>query len=104
MDEDLMQRIDAYAESRHVNGCHTYNAKTAEARAAVVAAMARWPKDAAEVREFMASNFEAMTFGNPDQSPSDNDRYQLTAHDFLSAVNWWADFPNYETEQGGQDE
>lgn len=103
--DGLMKLIDAYAEARHVGGCHTYNTKTAEARAAVVAAMVRsmaqWPKDAAEVREFMGSNFEVMEYGNPDQSPSDNDRYQLTAHDFLSAVNWWADFPHYENEQGG---
>lgn len=36
----LMDLIDAYAEARHVGGCHTYNAKTAEARAKVVASLA----------------------------------------------------------------
>lgn len=38
--EALMDLIDAYAEARHVGGCHTYNAKTAEARAKVVASLA----------------------------------------------------------------
>ena len=36
----LMDLIDAYAEARHVGGCHTYNAKTAEARAKVVDSLA----------------------------------------------------------------
>ena len=39
-DETLMELIDAYAEARHVGGCHTYNAKTAEARAKVAASLA----------------------------------------------------------------
>jgi hypothetical protein len=38
--EALMDLIDAYAEARHVGGCHTYNAKTAEARDKVVASIA----------------------------------------------------------------
>ena len=53
-----------------------------------------WPKNAAEVREFIGGNYEAMEFGNADQSPSEDDRYKLTAHDFLSSVIWWADFPH----------
>ena len=36
----LMYLIDAYAEARHIGGCHTYNATTAEARAKVVASLA----------------------------------------------------------------
>lgn len=36
---NMMDLIDAYAEARHVCGCHTYNAKTAKARANVVAAL-----------------------------------------------------------------
>lgn len=39
MNEDLMSLIDAYAESRHVNGHRTYSQKTAEARKAVVDAI-----------------------------------------------------------------
>jgi len=39
-DKALMDLIDAYAEARHISGCHTYNAKTAEARAKVVASLA----------------------------------------------------------------
>lgn len=38
--EDLLDLIDSYAEARHVGGCHLYNAKTAAARNAVVAALA----------------------------------------------------------------
>jgi hypothetical protein len=39
-ERSLMELIDDYAEARHVGGCHTYNAKTAEARAKVVASLA----------------------------------------------------------------
>ncbi|KRB33384.1 hypothetical protein [Acidovorax sp. Root70] len=39
-ERDLMALVDAYAEARHIGGCHTYNAKTAEARAKVVASLA----------------------------------------------------------------
>jgi tRNA C32,U32 (ribose-2'-O)-methylase TrmJ len=38
MTDEIMALIDAYAEARHVGGCYTYNAKTAEARAKVVEA------------------------------------------------------------------
>lgn len=38
-ERDLMALVDAYAEARHIGGCHTYNAKTAEARAKVVASL-----------------------------------------------------------------
>ena len=37
---NLLELIDAYAEARHVGGCHTYNANAAEARAKVVAILA----------------------------------------------------------------
>ena len=53
-----------------------------------------WPKDAAEVRAFFRSDFLNMKFANADHSPSDNDQYLISAHDFLSAINWWADHPN----------
>ena len=46
-DDTLMDLIDAYAEARHVGGCHTYNTKTAEARAKVVAALAAAPQGVA---------------------------------------------------------
>lgn len=101
---DLMELIDAYAEARHVGGCHTYNAKTAEARAKVVAAIkletARWPKNAAEVRAFIGNQFERLQYGKESGRPHENDRYTLTAHDFLSAVDWWADSPNFDSKTG----
>lgn len=37
---NLLELIDAYAEARHAGGCHTYNTKTAEARANVAASLA----------------------------------------------------------------
>lgn len=58
-----------------------------------------WPKDAAEVREFFNANFISAQFAAPDQSPCDEDRYYISAHDFLSAVNWWADFPHFAAPQ-----
>ena len=39
MTDTLMNLIDEYAESRHVNGCWVYNIKTAAARRAVVVAL-----------------------------------------------------------------
>lgn len=50
-----------------------------------------WPRNAAEVREFMDTNCQREERANDDSSPSDDDLYALTAHDFLSAVNRWAD-------------
>lgn len=61
-----------------------------------------WPRDAAEVRQFMNSNCEAVEFAVDEATPDDGDRYKLTAHDFLSAVNWWADFPHYPSEDTAQ--
>ena len=62
-----------------------------------------WPKDAAEVRQFMGSNFICAEFVGSDESPNDDDRYLLSAHDFLSAVDWWTgsatDAPPAPTEQ-----
>ncbi|MFG5777993.1 hypothetical protein ACFIQF_13040 [Comamonas sp. J-3] len=53
-----------------------------------------WPKDANDVRAFFSSDFIAAQFASEDQAPCDEDRYTISAHDFLSAVNWWADFPH----------
>ena len=54
-----------------------------------------WPRNAAEVREFMDAHCQREERANDDSSPSDDDLYALTAHDFLSAVNWWADSPHH---------
>ena len=48
-----------------------------------------WPQDAAEIREFIGSNFNSRT---EDEEPSDNDQYSLTAHDLLSAFSEWVEF------------
>lgn len=52
----IMELIDAYAESRHVNGAPHYNAKTAEARAAVAAALASPGAVAAEPTGWISVN------------------------------------------------
>lgn len=38
--QEILELIEAYAEARHIGGCHAYNAKTAEARAKVIARLA----------------------------------------------------------------
>lgn len=48
-----------------------------------------WPTNARAVREFMASNCRSQVFANADETPSADDRYQLTAHDFLEAIDRW---------------
>lgn len=48
-----------------------------------------WPTNAAEIREFIGSNFNSR---EGDEEPSDNDKYSLTAHDLLSAFSEWVDF------------
>lgn len=53
-----------------------------------------WPKDAKDVRDFFNADFISAHFPAEGQAPCDEDRYTITAHDFLSAVNWWADFPH----------
>lgn len=51
-----------------------------------------WPKDAAGVREFVGSHFRSLFYANPvGIAPHDNDTYELTAHDLLSAFRWWAE-------------
>ena len=50
-------------------------------------AMSPWPATAAEVRDFIGSNFISAEYAT--DSPHDDDKYVLTAHDFLSAVDFW---------------
>lgn len=53
-----------------------------------------WPKDAQDVRDFFRADFITVQFAAEDLTPCDEDRYLISAHDFLSAVNWWADSPH----------
>ena len=51
-----------------------------------------WPKDAAEVREFVGNHFRSLFYANATgMDPHENDVYELTAHDLLSAFRWWAE-------------
>lgn len=51
-----------------------------------------WPKDATEVREFVGGHFRSLFYANPtSMDPHENDVYELTAHDLLSAFRWWED-------------
>lgn len=54
-----------------------------------------WPRNAKEVREFIGSNCMCAAYPMLDSEPCDEDMYELTAHDFLSAVDRWADFPHH---------
>ena len=67
-----------------------------QALSAAPAEVMKWPKDASEVREFMHTHCITEQYAVGIESPSDDDKYLLSAHDFLSAVNWWADFPHYQ--------
>lgn len=60
-----------------------------------------WPKDATEVREFFSSDFIRAEYVADDHQPCDEDRYYISAHDFLSAINWWADFPHHPSTPEG---
>lgn len=75
-----------------------YKLATAEQAApkAAPAEVIKWPKDASEVREFMHTHCITEQYAVGIENPSDDDKYLLSAHDFLSAVNWWADFPHYQ--------
>lgn len=64
----------------------------------------RWPKDSKEVREFFRSDFIRAEYVADDHEPCDEDRYYISAHDFLSAVNWWADFPHIPPSPSSADE
>lgn len=50
-----------------------------------------WPKDAADVRAFIGSQFERLQYGKENGVPHENDRYTLTSHDILSAFRWWSE-------------
>lgn len=50
------------------------------------------PQTAAEVRDFIGSNFNSLRYGRKDELPCDEDAYSLTAHDLLSAFHDAEDF------------
>lgn len=55
------------------------------------AELPNWPRNATEVRDFIGSQFQRTRYAREDHAPDEEDSYTLTAHDFLSAVLWWAD-------------
>ena len=52
----------------------------------------RYPINAAEMREFIGSNFNSLNYGDSNEVPSDNDRYSLSVHDLLSAAREWESY------------
>ena len=54
-----------------------------------------WPKNAAEVREFFRVDYGSRDCTREDLTPDDDDKYLISAHDFLSAVDLWADYPHF---------
>lgn len=55
----------------------------------------QWPKNPQEIRDFVSGHFSSLRFGRDDAQPDSNDVYTMTAHDLLSAIDWWADFPHW---------
>ena len=76
-------------------GTKLYSATQVQAMLAAQAQPVTWPRNAAEVREFTDAHCQREERANDDSSPSDDDLYVLTAHDFLSAINSWADSPHH---------
>lgn len=60
-----------------------------------------WPRNATEVRQFMNANCEVEQYAVGPDTPDDNDRYQLTAHDFLGAVEWWTGYQSDSSHRPG---
>lgn len=84
-----------YDQSRGDAG-HTHEGPCRSCGGSGVAASAgsepvAWPKDAADVRAFIGSQFERLQYGKENGVPHENDRYTLTSHDLLSAFRWWAE-------------
>lgn len=68
--------------------------RTANQAAEAPPAAAWIPRSPAEVREFLGSHCSSMTYGDPSnpETASENDHYDLTAHDLLSAFVWAGHF------------
>lgn len=58
-----------------------------------------WPRDAEQVRAFMGTHVAKLRYARNDHLPDEQDSYTLSAHDFLTAVEWWADAPYEEKQQ-----
>jgi hypothetical protein len=86
----------------HRAACAFLGGKIRE-RSAVPSPVMAWPKDAAEIREFIGSNFNSLRYARVgDQEPDEMDTYSLSAHDLLSAFDQWQDaIPSPEPEGEG---
>lgn len=49
----------------------------------------RIPKTPEDIRDFIGSDYGCMHFARQDHEPDADDTYTLTAHDLLSAFDWW---------------
>lgn len=47
------------------------------------------PETPEEVRQFVMSDYCSLTFGRDDEKPCEEDVYEMTAHDLLSAFDNW---------------
>ena len=54
-----------------------------------------WPKTPEEVRDFIGGNYSSLRYGNPHDGdvPSEDDLYEVTAHDLISAFRQWEPSP-----------
>ena len=54
-----------------------------------VALPVSFPKTPAQVRSFVGHQFASLRYGREDESPDIDDLYTMTAHDIISAFDWW---------------
>lgn len=78
-------------------------ARAIEQRCKPQQAPVAWPRTPADVRRFLANNYECIVLGDENGDPNENDKYGLSAHDLLSAFSEWVDF-GFEPEPQPQQE
>lgn len=61
-------------------------------KAAVQQSAEHWPTNAEQVRQFVGSNFCSLKYALRKKTPDENDIYEMSAHDLISAFNDWRDF------------
>lgn len=60
------------------------------------------PNTPEEIRAFIGKNFSSLQFGQETEQPHENDTYTLTAHDLISAFQWFEIDAPVSAEQVGE--
>lgn len=100
------QALEALERADKISG-HANNRKAiAVLRQAIeaeqLAEPVAWPRDAEQVRAFMGTHVATLRYARDDHQPDDDDTYTLSAHDFLTAIEWWTDAPYVNTQPARQ--